>query len=72
MKLFQNCINCLPGSLDNKLVKGKIVLCEGNIGAVKAFRAGAVGALIQGHKFVDIACISYLRSKDAADIHKVD
>lgn len=61
--------------MDNKLVKGKIVLCEGNIGAVEAFRAGVVGALIQGHKFVDIAYsyplpVSYLKSKDAANIHK--
>jgi hypothetical protein len=56
-------------------VKGKIVLCEGNIGASEALRAGAVGVLTQKHSFPDgahpyplPACT--LQSKDAADIRK--
>ncbi|XP_073221552.1 uncharacterized protein [Cicer arietinum] len=38
-----------------KLVKGKIMLCEGNIGGPEAFRAGAIGVLTQGHTFIDSA-----------------
>ncbi|WJX58795.1 hypothetical protein P8452_44211 [Trifolium repens] len=67
--------NCLIGSLDNKLVEGKIVLCEGSEGAAEALRAGAVGVLTQGHKFMDATYSfplpgCYLQSTDAANIHK--
>jgi hypothetical protein len=54
---------------------GKIVLCEGSEGAEEALRAGAVGVLTQGHKYMDATypfplpgC--YLQSTDAANIHK--
>jgi len=64
-----------PKTLDDKLVKGKIVLCEGNIGAAEALRVGVVGVLTQEHTFPYGArpyplpkCT--LQSKEAADIHK--
>lgn len=75
MTLFQNCRNCSINSLDDKLVKDKIVLCEGGLGAPEASRAGAVGVLIQGQTSIDIAFpfplpACYLRSNDATKIHK--
>ncbi|CAL5203372.1 unnamed protein product [Lathyrus oleraceus] len=67
--------NCSANSLDIKLVKGKILLCEDRIGPSEAYRVGAVGVLVQGQKSLDTAnsfplpgC--YLHSKDAAKVHK--
>lgn len=62
-------------SLDDKLVKGNIVVCEGRLGAPEAFRAGAVGVLIQGQTSMDNAFsfplpACYLLSKDVAKIRK--
>ncbi|XP_058744846.1 cucumisin-like [Vicia villosa] len=66
--------NCSTNSLDIKLVKGKIVLCEDSLGSAEAHRVGAVGVLIQGPTY-DTAYsfplpASYLKPKDAAKVHK--
>ncbi|XP_058744850.1 cucumisin-like [Vicia villosa] len=67
---------CTSNSLDTKLAKGKIVLCEGGSkGALEALRVGAIGVLTQGESFRDVAdsyplAASYLHSKDASRIHK--
>lgn len=73
--MYQNCRNCSTNALNDTLVKGKIVLCEGSTGAPEAVRAGAVGVLLQGQKFEDITYpyplpSSYLHSKDAANVYK--
>uniref|UniRef100_A0A3Q7XM87 Cucumisin n=1 Tax=Cicer arietinum TaxID=3827 RepID=A0A3Q7XM87_CICAR len=67
--------NCPINSLDEKLVKGKIVLCEGNEGASEAFRVGAAGLLIQGTKYINVAYsfplpACYLHTNDATKIRK--
>ncbi|KAI5434344.1 hypothetical protein KIW84_021267 [Lathyrus oleraceus] len=67
--------NCSANSLDIKLVKGKILLCEDRIGPSEAYRVGAVGVLVQGQKSMDTACSyplpgCHLHSKDAAKVHK--
>ncbi|PNY15135.1 cucumisin-like protein, partial [Trifolium pratense] len=67
--------NCSSNSLDDNLVKGKIVLCEGNRGASEALRAGAVGVLIQGTISTNVAYnhplpTCYLYWKDATHIRK--
>ncbi|XP_004515206.2 cucumisin-like [Cicer arietinum] len=67
--------NCPINSLDEKLVKGKIVLCEGNEGASEAFRVGAAGLLIQGIAYINVAYsfplpACYLHTKDATKIRK--
>ncbi|XP_073221193.1 cucumisin-like [Cicer arietinum] len=67
--------NCSTNSLDDKMVKGKIILCEANIGVPEAIRVGAIGILIQGQTNVDLAFsyplpTSYLRWKDAIKIKK--
>ncbi|GAU45721.1 hypothetical protein TSUD_247290 [Trifolium subterraneum] len=55
-----------------KQVSIKIYL--GSEGAAEALRAGAVGVLTQGHKFMDATSFPlpgcYLQSNDAANIHK--
>lgn len=66
---------CVTNSLDDKLVKGKIVLCEGVEGVPEALRVGVVGILTQGQTYVDTAYSyplpgCYLQAKDAVDIHK--
>ncbi|CAK8538230.1 unnamed protein product [Lathyrus sativus] len=66
---------CSPNSLDAKLVKGKIVLCEGSQDTDEALKVGAIGALTQGQGFRDVADYfplveSYLQPKDASNIHK--
>ncbi|RDX76413.1 hypothetical protein CR513_43597, partial [Mucuna pruriens] len=45
---------CFSGSLDQKKVEGKIVLCESRNKALGPFDAGSVGALIQGQSARDI------------------
>ncbi|KAL5102341.1 hypothetical protein RYX36_006668, partial [Vicia faba] len=65
--------NCLDNSLDEKLVKGKIILCEGDQGISEAFRVGAVGVMMQGQASMDMAIsfplpACYLQLKDAAKI----
>ncbi|XP_050904363.1 cucumisin [Lathyrus oleraceus] len=65
--------NCLANSLDEKLVKGKIILCEGDQGISEAFRVGAVGVMMQGEASIDIAIsfplpACYLQLKDAAKV----
>nr|XP_027186691.1 cucumisin-like isoform X1 [Cicer arietinum] len=66
---------CSANTLDATMVKGKIVLCEGTEGPAEALRVGAVGVLIQGHTYSDIAFslplpACYLQSKDAAKVYK--
>ncbi|XP_058746396.1 cucumisin-like [Vicia villosa] len=66
--------NCLDNSLDEKLVQGKIILCEGDQGISEAFRVGAVGVMMQGKAYMDSAITfplpaCYLQLKDAAKIH---
>ncbi|KAI4313550.1 hypothetical protein L6164_026520 [Bauhinia variegata] len=66
---------CVPNTLDPNLVKGKIVLCDGDssrIAATSTFLAGAVGVLTQGETRRDSASIfplpgSYLNSHDGAN-----
>nr|AAD02075.4 subtilisin-like protease C1 [Glycine max]AAN12272.1 subtilisin-like protease C1 [Glycine max] len=65
---------CSSGSLDKKLVKGKIVLCESRSKALGPFDAGAVGALIQGQGFRDLPPSlplpgSYLALQDGASVY---
>ncbi|XP_004514953.1 cucumisin-like [Cicer arietinum] len=67
--------NCSTNSLDDNMVKGKIILCEAIIGVPEAIRVGAIGILIQGQTNVDLAFshplpTSYLRLKDAIKIKK--
>ncbi|XP_027191733.2 cucumisin-like [Cicer arietinum] len=62
-------------SLDEKLVKGKKFLCEGNEEASEAFRVGVVGLLIQGTTYINVAYsfplpACYLHTKDATKIRK--
>ncbi|KAK7305805.1 hypothetical protein VNO77_43717 [Canavalia gladiata] len=45
---------CFDGSLDKKLVQGKIVLCDGRNKALGTLDADAAGALIQGQNFRDL------------------
>ncbi|KAI4313545.1 hypothetical protein L6164_026517 [Bauhinia variegata] len=66
---------CLTNTLDPNLVKGKIVLCEGDLSSLAAtstFLAGAVGVLTQGETERDSTFIfplpgSYLNSHDGAN-----
>lgn len=60
--------------MDEKLVKGKIVQCEGRSLARGPFYAGAVGALIQGQILRDYAPTlplpgSYLDLLDGASVY---
>jgi len=73
MKMFPKCRFCFSGSLDKKLVEGKIVLCESRSKAIGPFNAGSVGALIQGQSSRDLPPSlplpgSYLGLKDGASI----
>lgn len=74
MKLLPNCRFCYIDSLDQKLVKGKIVLCEGRTKGSGPFDAGAVGFLTQGQTSRDTIFSfplpgSYLDLKDAANVY---
>ncbi|XP_059625235.1 subtilisin-like protease SBT4.5 [Cornus florida] len=44
---------CMEGCLDNRLVKGKIVVCDGVMGVAEAIRAGALGSIALGDDFVE-------------------
>ncbi|KAF9626558.1 hypothetical protein IFM89_035173 [Coptis chinensis] len=46
---------CVPGSLDKKLVEGKIVVCGAVNGTRGAFEAGALGAVVVTNKTQEIA-----------------
>ncbi|KAK8629661.1 hypothetical protein V6N13_078494 [Hibiscus sabdariffa] len=46
---------CLPNSLNNKLVKGKIVVCDNLDTLSGPLDAGAIGALFQGNEPKDVA-----------------
>ncbi|KAM7264287.1 hypothetical protein ACFE04_001970 [Oxalis oulophora] len=46
---------CEQDSLDKTLVEGKIVLCDGLNNASGATNAGAVGSIMQGNSFRDVA-----------------
>ncbi|BAT85982.1 hypothetical protein VIGAN_04359000 [Vigna angularis var. angularis] len=64
---------CFSGSLDKKLVEGKIVLCDSRSIATGPFNAGSVGALIQGQSSRDLPPSlplpgSYLELKDGASV----
>ncbi|GAU50036.1 hypothetical protein TSUD_243580 [Trifolium subterraneum] len=68
---------CQPNTLNNTLVKGKIVLCEidENLGFVEVMRMGVVGLLIWGKAYKDDAYpfplpACYLQPKDGAKIYK--
>nr|KYP32508.1 Cucumisin [Cajanus cajan] len=65
---------CFSGSLDKKLVQGKIVLCESRSKAIGPFDAGAVGALVQGQNYRDSPSTlplagSYLGLQDGATVY---
>ncbi|XP_027368499.1 cucumisin-like [Abrus precatorius] len=65
---------CYMNTLDPKLVKGKIVLCEGKTKGLGPFEAGAVGFLTQGQNFRDSPFSfplpgSYLDLKDGASVY---
>ncbi|XP_027336441.1 cucumisin-like [Abrus precatorius] len=65
---------CFSSSLDKKLVQGKIVLCEGRSKATGPLYADAVGALIQGQSYKDLAPSlplpgSYLDLKDGIAVY---
>ncbi|KAK4277905.1 hypothetical protein QN277_015826 [Acacia crassicarpa] len=64
---------CSMGTLDPKLVKGKIVLCEGKSRALGTLIAEAIGAVTQGQSFRDYPLTSplpasYIDLQDAANI----
>lgn len=42
------------GSLDKNLVKGKLILCD-HLTATEPFNAGAIGVIMQGEGFQDLA-----------------
>ncbi|KAF1891146.1 hypothetical protein Lal_00001287 [Lupinus albus] len=65
---------CLKGTLDKKLVKGKIVLYDGETSAKGAFLDGAVGALMETQYFKDVNRVvslpaSYLDLQDGAYVY---
>ncbi|KAH1152990.1 hypothetical protein GYH30_048896 [Glycine max] len=65
---------CFSGSLDKKLVHGKIVLCDSRSQVSGPFDAGAVGALVQGQGFRDIPLSfplpgSYLALQDGVSVY---
>ena len=69
--MFAQCRFCSRGTLDKKLTKGKIVLCDGRSKATGPLSAEAVGALIQGQTFRDLTPSlplpgSYLDLQDGA------
>ena len=73
-KLLPNCRLCSGDSLDRKLVKGKIVLCDSRVKGSGPVNAGAVGFLSQGQTFRDTAFSfplpgSYLELKDGANVY---
>lgn len=73
-EIIFNCRNCLTNSLDDNLVNGKIVLCEGDLGVPEAFRVGAVGILMQEKTYIDMAIsfplpACFLPSRDVLKIH---
>lgn len=49
------CRYCRRNSLDEKLVKGKIVLCDAVVNGVGPLSAGAVGMVMQDEGFKDVA-----------------
>ncbi|KAF7831009.1 cucumisin-like isoform X1 [Senna tora] len=64
---------CSSDSLDENLVKDKIVLCEGRGKALGPFYSGAAGALTQGQNFRDSPFsfplpASYINLQDAANV----
>ncbi|KAJ7965240.1 cucumisin-like [Quillaja saponaria] len=66
--------SCLDGSLDPKLVKGKIVLCDANaLGEDVGFASGAVGIIMEGDSQADTGFsyalpASHVDTKDGASI----
>ncbi|GAU36233.1 hypothetical protein TSUD_214300 [Trifolium subterraneum] len=65
---------CSTNTLDDKLVKGKIVLCEGSEGTIEALRVGAIGVLMKSDSVGDTAMsypipACFLQSKDVTNIH---
>ncbi|KAL9351769.1 hypothetical protein Peur_054449 [Populus x canadensis] len=66
---------CYKGSLDKKLVKGKIVLCDSIGDGVAASEAGVVGTIMQDAYYEDVAYnfplpASHLGLSDGLDISK--
>ncbi|KAH7855409.1 hypothetical protein Vadar_024507 [Vaccinium darrowii] len=64
---------CVTDSLDEALVKGKIVLCD-QFGATEPFEAGAIGTIMQGNDYEDVLwsfplSASYVESSDGAAIN---
>jgi hypothetical protein len=51
------CRFCSEGCLNNTLVKGKIVLCDGPNVDAEANRAGAVGSILKNYPFDDISSV---------------
>ena len=67
------CRFCFGNSLNKKLVKGKIVLCEGRTAGLGPLLSDAAGAVTQGQNFRDAALSfplpgSYLSLQDGVDI----
>lgn len=64
---------CSIGTLDEKLVKGKIVMCDWLVDGEGALSAGAIGSIMQADFFRDTAYnfpipSSYLNYKDGGEI----
>ncbi|XP_059457641.1 cucumisin-like [Corylus avellana] len=75
-KGFQSFISryCINNSLDQDLVKGKIVLCDGQTTGEAELLAGAVGTVAQGQDQHDFATsyplpASYLRLEDGSKVY---
>jgi hypothetical protein len=65
---------CTKNSLDQDLVKGKIVLCDFLTRGEAAFLAGAVGTVMRGQELQDVADsypldASYLRLEDGSKVY---
>ncbi|XP_059457639.1 cucumisin-like [Corylus avellana] len=65
---------CYNNSLDQALVKGKIVLCDIRTNGAGAFIAGAIGTVMQGQAYQDYAKsyplpASYLRLVDGSKVY---
>lgn len=72
--MLQYCRYCDPGTLDQNLVKGKIVLCDFLGDGEGTFLASAVGTVIKGSERRDIAFsfplpASYLDIEDGSNVY---
>ena len=71
---MQKCRTCNDDSLDKNLVKGKIVLCDGENDGTGQLLAGAAGTVMQGRRpdssaFAFPLPAAYLSLEDGANIY---